>query len=351
VTHNRRSFNPAVGAFLMLVLAVASQPVAGQDPPSITGLAGLSSLNESQRRQAKQWATHWCAALESANADRSRDARRRLLEPLYAPGVRAGFRDEYGRQLVPELERLAEGRNELAAVNAVQIAAVLGTDQAVGFLRGRLDPEREQRMAVRLWAVNGVGLAARQGHATPRSVEGAMREVVRSAQRETEWIVLLRHFEAMAVGTAFARELQVELLRTVLDRIAEDDDGPSLLMQSVHHGLLALRHQFATGQMTEAERRQFGEALGPQIGRVLEFAVQHWESAKDADRSVSAAYAGAVADGETFLKLIDGQVRGNEPSPNSATGTWGNGNRAGFESVVRQWQTVLGRPPYAQTGR
>jgi hypothetical protein len=347
-------------AILLLALVAAVVPAMrasaqASDSCTLTQHAAINRpFNDQEKRAVSACIAHWVDALNAGDPERARMAKRRLLDPLRAPAVSPMFRDEYGRLLLrPALEPLLQSAtDESACVNALQIVAALATDDALNFLRDRIDPSREQRLAVRLWAVNGVRMVAldRNTTATQRSFEACVREIGRAGDRESEWLVVMRHFEALAaIRSPLARDTQVELLRITLDRIAADPEGPSEFMQAVHKAAVLWMHQWVDRQlMPAAERAKLGKELAPELVRVWEIAMQHWESAADTEPRMRAAYDGAIRSSESVLRLLDSELRGRTPPPSSAADTsWGNGSRDRFEQNVRQWREVLRQPPYA----
>ncbi|HRP63484.1 MAG TPA: hypothetical protein PK400_09350 [Phycisphaerales bacterium] len=334
-------------AFLALLAFVPQAALAQPEPPGISTLASVNTQwTEQQRRTVREYVEHWAAEIATEDADRSRLAKRRLLDPLNAPGMVPLFREEYGRVAVPELTKLVASSSAFAAVNGVQIIAEIATDASLSVLRERLDPQREPREAVRLSAVQGLRSVQRVGVASQRTLELTLRDLVRAAERETSWLVLRRGFESLAVGgTALTRELQTELLKAVLDKIEASGEDTGL-MQAVHRGVSLMRDQFIA-MTNAADQRAFGVAAAPQLGRVLELALANWETARSAPSHVKASYDSAVQLSEQLLRFIDERVRSQQPPRDLLVAGWNSGNRTAYTERLQHWQTVLNAAPYA----
>lgn len=330
---------------VMLSTATAT---GASEPAPITQLVNATqSYTEQQRQQIRAWGEWWFRELASGEPERVHQGRRRLLDPLRATDVRLLFRETYSTVVLEQVESILGGRAEIyVAVNALQVAAMLGTESAARLMTNVADPLNEPRSQVRLWAVHGVRTIFREGVIDEGRYPGVLRDLSRAASRETDWMVLQRHFEALgAAGTTNARERQLALLEEILDRIERQDDEPNDTIRAVHHAVVGFRDQFIN--LPSAEQRTFGTSAAPVIGRVFEVASKHWEKVEDAN--LVASYGGAVQVSETLLGIIDDLVRGGNAGPRTNIGqAWRNRNRQNFQQDTDRWISVLRQPPYGR---
>lgn len=332
----------------LAVMLPALTVSAANEPDAITQLVSATQpYTQQQRGQIRAWAEWWSRELASGDPDRVSLGRRRLLEPLRVTTVRPLFRETYSEFLLEQIESILNGDAELfVAVNALQIAATLGTEPAARLMTTVADPLEEPREQVRLWAVHGVRTIFRQGVLDEGRYPGILRDLARAGSRETNWMVLQRHFEALgAAGTDNARERQISLLSDILDRIENHDDGPQEIIRAVHYAVVVFRDQFANLRRTD--QQSFGTQAAPVVSRVFEIALQHWEQVDDAN--LTSAYGGAVQISETTLGIIDDLVRGQNAAPRTnISEAWKSRNRQSFQQESDLWLAVLRRPPYRQ---
>jgi len=337
---------PFIIVLVVFTAAWLTSPASAVNEPSpITHLVTATNPYTSQERgQIRAWAEWWMTELASGEPDRVSQARRRLSEPLRAANVRILFREAYSEAMVAEVEsKFDEGIELYPAVNALQVAALLGTESAARMLTTRANPADEPRRQVRLWAVHGIKSIFQQGELDAGRFPGVLRELSRAASRETDWIVLQRHFEAFrAADTENARSRQLALLDEIIDRM-EDKDEPDEVIRAVHAAVVVLRHQFAN--LRSAEQRSFGTEAAPTIGRVFNLASRHWNGIEDSN--LAEAYGGAVQVSEALLANIDALVRGQNATPQTNIArAWTDRNRQNFDQGANRWAEVLRNPPY-----
>jgi hypothetical protein len=333
-----------------LAAVMVAVPASAQSEPSpITALAGSTRpFTDAERRQIREWADYYARDLASGSPDRVAQGKRRLMEPLRGQNVRLLFREEYSRVVIERVERIVDNDASIfVAINALQAAALLGTESAARLMLNRADPDIESRPQVRLWAAHGIRTVIREGALDEARLPTILRELSRVASRETDWMVLHRHFEAFAaVNLPAARDRQLTLLGEVLDRIERDNSSPHELMRSVHAMLVLFRDQFIN--LSSTDQRPFGTAAAPHLARVFDVASKHWERL-DRDHPLASPYSGAVAMSERMLRLIDQQVRGAGAAPNtSIESAWNERNRTNFVQGIERWMAVVSQPPYAE---
>ncbi len=345
----------AVQSLLLVLTVLVTVPAAvAASPPDISGLTtARNPLTQEQIGRLQEFAGHLAGEIASGESERMVRARRRVTDQLRAPGISRIFLDEFARAIVPEMRELIDqdpsiDGSEYIAINAIQIIGLLGNENSVRPLLDRADPNRENRVSVRLWAVNGFRLVMQSGNVSDRRVSGFVRDLHRLAQRETDWMVLMRHFQALAViDSELARERQIELLKTVVERVEEDEVGPSDLMRAVTQGLLLIRDQYTAPTISASEQTALGRTLGPLLGRVLSVADLHWDAAKESE-SARGQYGSAIRVAESLLRYVDSHVRSGSSPDAAIEQAWSSGNQSSYRSGVQQWRDVLGRSPYRQ---
>ncbi len=329
------------------LLAAAVTAVAPAAPPqSINTLTGLSRLSLRQQNQIAEYAQFWCGQL-GASPKETATARRRLIDPLRAIDVSGVFRFEYAGAALERLERVIDGDDLHAAYNAIQVVGFFGTKGAIDVLVGHCDSAAEPRMSLRLASAICFKVALRQGDVADRQIARALRDLGRAARREEHWLVLRRQFEAIAaVPGPVSREVQVNVLTSVTERMVANADGPSDLMRAARPALKLMLDNFI--RLPARDQTSFGTALAPVLCEVCTVAQTHWGSAQ-ADQQARKDYGGAIHLSENLLKLIHGQVQPNDPTPRTNLGGhWRKDDEPRFNQDHDTWQGILRRPPYRQ---
>jgi len=348
-TTRLRLFFTVVLAALVMAVPARSAVMANKPSPITQLVSATDSYTSQQREQIRAWAEWWSRELSADEPERISEGRRRLLEPLRAGNVRPLFRETYSDILLEHIEAILNDDAELfVAVNALQVAAVLGTESAARLMTRVADPLEEPREQIRLWAVHGIRTIFSQGTLDEGRYPGVLRDLSRAGLRESNWMVLQRHFDALrAAGTENARERQVELLSAILDRLQEHEDGPHDTIRAAHYAIVIYRDQFAN--LRRAEQLSFGTAAAPVIGRIFEIASQHWDETAEADESsLAATYGGVVQISEEMLGIIDDLVRSQNTAPRTNMGeAWAQRDRQRFQQDAAQWADVLRQPPYS----
>ena len=87
-------------------------------------------------------------------------------------------------------------------------------------------------------------------------------------------------------------------------------------------------------------------ALAPSLGKLLSGIERSWDAAQ-ADAELKQLHSMVVGSCETFLPLIDTQVRGSGKSPSTQMrDAWNRGDRERFSAGVKAWNEVLSGAPY-----
>jgi hypothetical protein len=328
-----------------LAAAAISIAAEGAAPRAIGHLATERVLTEANRADIRAYATEWSGKFASEAPEEVDEARARLFDPLRAVKISQEFRFEYARAVLPGLDKaIAEGTPH-GAVNALQIAALLGTPEALNLVVAHMSAEDEKADDIRLWAAKSFAPAVRQGVVPENDVVKALRHLERAAAREDNWLVLQRQFEAIAsVESPLSREIQVDVLRSLTARM-QKQKGPSELMQAAYPALLLIRNRYMN--LGGPDQELVGKSLAPILHDLCTVAQGHWDRAQ-ADAAARQSYGGAVNISENLLKVIDSRVRPATPAPRSEMWpAWSDRDKARFVTGNDQWASVVRRPPYS----
>lgn len=334
-------FNPVS---LLVAVTFASSSAAAA-PPRISQLADRSNLTEQDLRSIEQFASHWCEQLNDGDPAEVDQARDKLAEPLRAVEVGSVFRMQYTQAALPGLKAAIDDGKPQAAVNAMQILAQLGTPRALEVIVANADEQDQPDFGIRLWAAKSFPLAVSQGTLPQNEINKALRSFGHAAQREDNWLVLRRQFEAVAsVDGVVSRDVQLDALRQMTERMAEVNPGPSDLMHAAYPALKLVRDEYL--RLNAADQKPFGKELAPVLCDVCTVANVHWKNAQ-ADTEAKEIYGGAIHISENLLRLIDPDQRPGQRSPQTQLGpAWNNRNERAFRADHQQWQAVLSKPPY-----
>ncbi len=328
-----------------LVAFAAAARVASGSPQPISQLADDPQLTESDRQAIRAYSEFWSQRLSDDDPKTAGEARGRLLDPFKAVQISEVFRMEYTKAALPDLRKAIEGGKPLAAVNALQVVARLGTPRALEAIIENASVEDQENFSIRLWAAKAFLVAAREGTLPTNEINKALRHFGSAASREQEWLVLRRQFEAIAsVDSPVSREVQVGILRETTGRMAKTGNGPSDLMQATYPALKLLRDEYL--RLPAVDQKPFGKELAPVLSEVCSVANSHWDSAQE-DPGAKELYGLAVQISESLLLMIDPDQRPGQQTPRTQLGpAWRERNAPQFRADYGKWQAVLSRPPY-----
>lgn len=342
------SLTPLIMAAVTALLTCSAHAAA---PARISHLVDNASLSERDRDDIRRYALHWTGSRESAEVD---EARAKLIEPLRAVRVGKLFRVEYSKVVVPHLEKVILDGSTHAAVNSLQVVALLGTPEALKVILAHASIEDEDDFGIRLWAALAFPIAVKQGVLPQNKINEALRRLEKAASHEAaaagaadaqyQWLVLQRQFEAIAsVKNSVSRDVQVKVLKAVTLAM-EKQQGPSDLMQATYPALMLILNQYLT--LDPANRETVGKSLAPVLCDLCTVAAAHWGNAQ-VDDAARKSYGGAVHISENLLKLIDARVRPDQARPRTQLGpAWRNGDKNRFERDHNKWREVLLGSPY-----
>jgi hypothetical protein len=248
---------------ITLVLSVCSSGFT--QIRSISKIVEKNSIDAKDEEKIKSYALGWSKELRSVDSNTLKEANMKLVSP-FRTSVRISSigRSLYGKYLKEGLKPLLDKSNasEMASVNALQILALLGTEQGCQILLNHADFATEKRPALRLWASVGMGTSFLTGELPFNRIGGYAKLVSNFTKKEPEWFVLTRQFDSLASVQSIpdldrskrsqteklSFELQTKSLVGLLDSIVSTDSGdrrvralpfilPSLLLQLVKPGV------------------------------------------------------------------------------------------------------------------
>lgn len=345
---------------MMTVLMMTPDAAIAVPPGSLTSIATESTLDDEKRKRVADYAAYWLARLESGTPEETKRARNKLVEPVRSMlGTSSSiFRSTYSSDLVPGLKKIIEGDDLYRAVNALQVAGFLGSDQVMRLLVDTADPELEASPEKRLWAAIAIREALRSGQLSPRKITSSIRSLARSATTEPDWRVLMREMETISAAAqsdlprdqggdeirSLGRELQLETVKVTIDRLANNPDDIRLIY-ALRPGILEFRQQYLDPELIEY-RRELGLGAARQLGRVYVVLLGNYDLIRQ-DEELSQSSGLMLRLSEETLKLIDSDVRnGGTPTANSLS-AWESGQRSALEQNQAAWSAVLSAPPYS----
>ncbi len=352
----RCSISAPLLATIVATLAAASHDALAAAPARISNLVDKSNLSERDRGDIRQYAEFWGRQLHEATAPLDIDeARGKLGDPLRAVRVGEVFRFEYSNAVVVHLDQTVRDGTPHAAVNAMQLLALLGTPASLEVMLAHSSIEQEPDFGIRLWAAIGFPTAVRQNALPNNEINKALRDLGEAAAREARAAVnvgdedktrhlLRRQFEAISsVKSQTSREVQIKVLKAVTEAM-EGRQGPSDLMQVTYRALMLIRNDYLRLPPADAER--VGKLLAPVLCDLCTVAAAHWDNAQN-DPIARKSYGGAVHVSENLLKMIDARVRPNQARPRTELGpAWRNREKDLFKLDHDKWRTLLMGPPY-----
>ena len=338
-------------------LATATQSTLAATPARLGNLVDKSNLTERDRRDIRQYAEFWGRQLHEATAPLDIDeARGKLGDPLRAVRVGEVFRFAYSNAVVIHLDQTVRDGTPHAAVNAMQLLALLGTPSSVEVILAHANIKQEPDFGIRLWAAIGFPTAVRQNALPNNEINKALRDLGEAAASEARaavnmpdddkirWHLLRRQFEAISsVKSQTSREVQVKVLKAVTEAM-DERQRPSDLMRATYRALMLIRNDYLRLPPADAER--VGKLLAPVLCDLCTVAAAHWDNAQN-DPIARESYGGAVHVSENLLKMIDARVRPNQAGPRTELGpAWRNREKDQFKLDHDKWRTLLMGPPY-----
>ncbi len=294
---------------LALCIAMVTHVAIGQPTYRISGFVGRANLTDRQQEEIGEYAGGWGGVLDTTDAKTLIEARRHLLEPLDPRWSMTEYvRSLYGRALRETFEPLLapDNENEMAAVNALQVLSLLGTEQAAATLMHHADVNFEQRAALRHWASIGIGRAISSGKLPVRRIQSTASLLATIASREPTWYIASRQFDAMAMlhvapnasrDEAIALQqlsfkIQQQALSDLIKEIAANAK-PDDRMRAVRSALASLRLQLVEPELNATVRADAAAALLPMLVSAGQVALEH-DGSSFLDSDLEDAYGGTL---------------------------------------------------------
>ncbi len=184
---------------LSLVFCFCGSAIA--QPRSISKIVNKNTISKEDEAKIQNYAVSWAEQLDTFDGETLKEARLKLVSPFRSSSSITPYaRSLYGKYLKEGFKPLLEksNRNEMAAVNALQVVGLLGTEQGCHILLNHADTTTEKRAALRLWASTGLGTSFLTGELPINRVNGYAKLVSTFTKKETEWFVLTRLFDSLA---------------------------------------------------------------------------------------------------------------------------------------------------------
>jgi len=353
-------------ATVAAVAAAVGQPMAWAQSPAVdrATLTATSPLDAAKTAALKDFVSGWTSDLaESTDPAEITAARNALTDPARDPSASAIFRRTYSGVVLAELRPIVEGKDLRRSINALQVARFLRSPESVELIAGRLSPTAEPDVSKRLSAASTLAAAVLDADLSPVQCDGITRDIVAAAGLEKDDQVLLQQMKVLSgiarrpglapasADTALGGEVKV--FAGLVDSVAA---GPKadVRMASVARALVSLRNQWL--ELSRPQATKLGPTLGPAIGKVLDIADRHWETARG-NPETQQSYEIAVATGETLMRLVDRSLRPNAyPAPKAGAkdddarvlaSSWTDGQKDAFSAEVKRWAGIVSAAPYA----
>ena len=327
---------------LLLSSAVVAQP------RSITKIVGLSSIDEEGEDKIKRYALAWAELLASPDSKVLEEAHDKLASPFETDArISSLARSIYGKYLKEGLQPLLAlaNDNEMAAVNALQILSLLGTEQACGVLLNHADVSTENRDALRLWASIGLGSSFLTGELQANRVERYAAVLSNYTTKEHNWFVLARQFDSLAALQSvpgldrsqrdklqkLSFELQTKAIVSLLDSITSKD-GIDPRVQALPFILPSMQLQLIEPSVDETIKLDTLDALLPSLISFIEYAAT--TNTEDVDDFLQDAYGG----GAHSASLLVTRALGTGSDTNVIE-LWNAGDYPAILELVETWKT------------
>ncbi|MBT4583610.1 MAG: hypothetical protein HOC93_00840 [Phycisphaerae bacterium] len=334
---------------LPTLLIIATTAVA-QPSFRITSFISHRDLTDRQKVDIERYTEGWATILLTDDAKMIAEARRGLTEPLDNRWSMSNTaRMHYGEALLSSFEPFLseENENEVAAINALQILSLLGTERSVTTIMRHASNTFEDRSALRQWASAGLENSFQTGRLPLTRITSAATLLADAASKEPVWHVASRQLQSLSSlsdtpglrrseltelqGLSF--ELQVQAISNIVEDVAANKKA-SLRMRPVRSGLSSLRLQLIEPSVDSTLKTDTINNLVPVLIRVLEVASSQWSGAKKSD-ALLVAYGGAIETATTMLQRFVGD---DDVENVDVRGAWEAGDKQPLTDAILYWQ-------------
>lgn len=347
----------------LLAAASAWVPVASAQslPPDVLA---ASSLTADQTRRVQEFASAGLAALKGDDAAARERARDELMAPLDTAGVSLGFRLAYASYLTSELGRIAAGKDDHAAFNALRVAGKLGTPQGLDILRDALSDKRSPLRAGAARSIRETIRAAMSAAQSPigqSKLEDMVGRLSAALATEGDPIVakgMVLALDAPRAGAstgpqgalhAMAMERLSEALATRLRTLGAEADSTGWT-EAALAGVDSVRRTFLDPQRLEFTRqaglKKQSATLCGQALALVKSRVSAGMRSDDTDASMVGSVTNAA---EITLLLVEGGQR-TQTLGAALAASLESGNGGAFAAAVDEWLARLGKPPFGLDG-
>ena len=337
---------------LPAILAIATSATA-QPSFRITSFISHRDITDSQKSDIEQYAGGWAGVMLTDDAAVLSEARSALADPLDKRWSMSNTaRMHYGEALLDAFEPFLskENKNQMAAVNALQVLSLLGTERSVTTIMRHASSGFESRVAVRQWAAASLEDSFQTGRLPLSRLTSIATLLSDAASREPVWHVASRQLQALSslANTPGLRrsellelqklsfQLQVQAISNVLEDIATLDEA-TLRMRAVRSGLASLRLQLIEPNIDAEIKSNTINDLKQVLVRALQVVSEQGQSAWE-DEELATVYAGAIETADAMLRRHAGVRDKGDVSLRDA---WLSGNNLVLDGVITLWQDQI----------
>ena len=271
---------PRRTGLVSLLLASLTLAPALAAPPAPTGSElGISTpppAGSAARAAIEKFVTFHFDQIASGEPAAVKDGRDQLGGVLRKPDATPVFHRVFLEMAEPMVKRTVSAGDAYRATNALMVIRWVRTPEAFELVRMQCDPSGQPDVRVRAAAANLLPVMVDGGAVPPPQLDAAARRLRETLEKDREWVVLARGYDALArmAVAASAAKLETEAMniRTELVRALKAGSGLAATgagvpaVSAVYRGLVAMRDQVLA--MNQAQRAQIAPTLLPVLDQV-----------------------------------------------------------------------------------
>ncbi len=344
----------------LVCLVALSVGANGEVPASLSAFVTQSTLDEGDKSEISEYTVHYLGLLANGDYEDVVKARTKLVEPMLNVRGKASsaFRSAYAADLIPSLENILDEGDVYRGVNAIQVAGFLGTDSSIRMLGHLSSSADEPDSSKRLWVAIALRQSMATGELSLRSFNAAVRALAEAAETEDDWRVLMRQLETVSSVArsrrsqdeggedlrSIGRKLQLRMIRSTLDRILASE-GSVELVYALRPSIFDVQQQYLDPELIRY-RREVGLNMAPQLARVNDVVLLHYEALQGDDLLKSSSGLSLRLSDET-LRLIESDMGSGRAPQFNPEDLWLNKEKDALEKNRKAWNALLAQPPYA----